>query len=205
MKRRINLFAKKKQEEPIPTLSITVRSYGILFLCICAVLSLVAGGYYFYQLQNLNRLQSNLSDLQLLSQQNGKIQGNIVFFINKKEQLKTFLKDDNHFQEYFNLLKGTLKESQTDAILVNMDLTLTKDTNFVISLRDFATAQKLLDFIESPQFLENFEALSLESFSINNSQGSSDYRLSFRGKFNEKLGKQGENTDQLNAGQTTQK
>jgi hypothetical protein len=204
MKRRINLFAKKKQEEPIPTLSMTVRSYGILFLCICVVLSLIAGGYYFYQLQNLNRLQSNLNDLQLLSQQNGKIQGNIVFFINKKEQLKTFLKDDNHFQEYYDLLKGTLKESNTDAILVNMDLTLTKDTNFVISLKDFATAQRLLDFIESPQFLENFEALSLESFSINNSQGSSDYRLSFRGKFVEKLETEEAAADQPDASQETQ-
>lgn len=202
MKKRINLFAKKKQEEPIPTLSMTVRSYGILFLCICAVLSALAGGYYFIQLQTLTRLQSNVNDLQLRTQQDGKIQGNIVFFINKKEQLTTFLKDDNHFQEYYDLLKGTLNESQTDAILVNMDLTLTKDTNFVISLKDFATAQRLLDFIESPQFLDNFEALSLESFSIANSQGSSDYRLSFRGKFKEDLSK--ENPDEQSADQTNQ-
>jgi hypothetical protein len=149
-------------------------------------------------------LQANVSDLQLLSQQNGKIQGNIVFFINKKEQLTTFLKDDNHFQDYYDLLKGTLNESQTDAALISMDLTLTKDTNFVISLKDFATAQRLLDFIESPQFLENFDALSLESFSINNSAGSSDYRLSFRGKFIEKLPSEKENTDQPNADQTNQ-
>ena len=137
MKKRINLFSKKKQEEPIPTLSMTVRSYGLLFLCICAALAVIAGAYYFYQLQTLTKLQTDVDSLATLSRQSDKIQGNIVFFINKKEQLKTFLKDDNHFEEYYQLLQDTLAESKTDAAILSMDLTLTKETNFVISLKDF--------------------------------------------------------------------
>lgn len=183
MKKRINLFSKKKQEEPIPELSTTVRSYSLLFLCICVVLSFIAGGYYYYQLQTLNKLEEDVNNLKLATKQEDKIQGNIVFFINKKEQLKTFLKDDNHFQEYYELLQNILAESKTDASIQSMDLSLEKNTTFVINLKDFSTAEKLLNFIESPAFLNNFENLSLASFNISSNAGSSTYQLNFRGKF----------------------
>jgi hypothetical protein len=167
----------------------TVRSYGILFLCICFVLAIAAGAYYFYQQQALVKISEDVDNLTLLTKQDGKIQGNIVFFINKKEQMKTFLKDDNHFQDYYKLLQNILSDSKTDAIIQSMDLTLTKDTDFVISIRDFTTAEKLLDFIESPKFLDNFQSLSLASFSISNSNGSNTYQLSFRGQFIDDLTK----------------
>lgn len=187
MKKRINLFSKKKQQEPIPTMSQTIRSYGILFLCVCMFLSSIAGGYYFYQQQILTKVTNNVDSLKQVSRQNDKIEGNIVFFINKKEQLKTFLKDDAEFEKYYSLLQGVLADSKTDATLQSMNLTLDKSTTFVITFKEFSTAEKLLTFIESPSFLSNFDSLSLASFNISNSSATTAFQLNFRGTFVKKL------------------
>jgi hypothetical protein len=180
MKTHINLFSKKKQQQPIPVLAITLRSYGILYACICIVLSLISSGLFIFQSQKQQRIENEVANLQTFIKQNDKIQGNIVFFINKKEQLNTFLKDDNNFEMYYRLLSEILERSGTTAQLSSMSLTSNKSTDFVINVNSFDSSQKLLEYLESSQFVRYFTFLSMDSFSLSRED---KLELKFRGQF----------------------
>ncbi len=189
MKKRVNLFSKKQQQQPIPVAAFTIRSYGLLFMCICVFLSAVAGGLFFFQQQRLNVLTQDLDRLERTMEANGEIQGSIVFFVNKKEQLKKFLKDDAHFEIYYEALNKAIDDSQTGAQLVSFSLTITRDTNFVIGFSDFESSQRLLEYIEDAAFLDNFDGLTLRQFVIVDAlpgqTSSTSFQLSFSGKFKE--------------------
>ncbi|MCX7996886.1 MAG: hypothetical protein N2691_04005 [Patescibacteria group bacterium] len=189
MKKRINLFFRKKQQQPIPVMAYTVRTYGILIACICFVLSIVAGAGYYVQLQRLRNAEADVKDLTRRVNANTEIKGEIVFFINKKEQLKKYLADDAQFAQHFYLMTDTLKEASTDAVLKSFDINRTKDVYFDISFTDFENSQKLLDFIEDRKFLDNFVSLRLNNFNVTSRSRRSDdiFTLSFSGKFKESL------------------
>lgn len=185
MKRRINLFSKKKQQQPIPTFAYTIRSYGILVMCICFVLSIVSGIAYYVQYQKLMEMNDVVSGLEQQMAANDQIQGNIVFFINKKEQLKSFLKDDAQFSKYYNLLQDTLKKANTDAVISSVDLSVGKNVAFVIRFTDFENSEKLLNFIETPEFLDNFQSLTLQSFTVTRAAVGTEnvFQLQLNGQF----------------------
>lgn len=180
MRAHINLFSKKKQQQPIPVLAISLRSYGILYACICIVLSLISSGLFIYQSQKQQEVENEVANLQTFIKQNDQIQGNIVFFINKKEQLNTFQKDDNNFETYYRLLIEILERSGTTAQLSSMNLTANKSTDFVINVDSFETSEVLLEYLESSQFVQYFSYLSMDNFAL----GREDkLELKFRGKF----------------------
>lgn len=197
MKKRVNLFSKKKQQQPIPTIAFAIRSYGLLFMCICIFLSIIAGVWYYFQAQKLDALTRDVDRLNSQMKANDAIQGNIVFFANKKEQLKTFLKDDARFELYYYLLNDAIKKSGTGATLVSFSLNLNRDTTFVVGFSDFSNSKQLLDYIETEEFLSNFDSLSLSQFAINPSlitqTDATNFQLSFQG-----ILKKNETTDETN-------
>lgn len=182
MKKRINLFSKKKQQEPIPTLAITMRSYGILFTSITVVLAIISGIILYFQYQQLRQLEDEVAQLQQFISSDAQIQGNIVFFVNKKEQLRKFLQDDADFEKYYTLLQNQLSQSGADTKLETMSLDLQGNTNFTIQFTEFDSSQRLLDLFESREFLDNFEILKLQSFMVGQ-QSTGVFELKFGGKF----------------------
>lgn len=189
MKKRVNLFSKKKQQQPIPTAYFTLRSYGLLFMCICIFLSIVSGIWFFIVNQKYTALVEDTERLQNQTRANDRIQGNIVFFVNKKEQLKGFLKDDAQFEMYYKLINDVISRSQTGATLINFSLNLQRETSFILGFPDFDSAKDLFAYIETEEFLNNFESLSIRQFSINNPgqvRTNTDFQLYFSGILKEK-------------------
>jgi hypothetical protein len=188
-KKRINLFSKKKQVEPIPTGATQLRRYGILFACASAVLCVISAGVLVYQIQRRDNLVTQLEQSRQLINQEDEIQGRIVFFVNKKEQLKTFLKDDANFKRYYDLLRNTLLGASDDSRLEDLDLGKNRDVFFTVTFTRFDSTEALLELVESKQFLDNFESLTLESFYITTIPTSSSrgdvFELQFRGIFKE--------------------
>lgn len=182
MKKRINLFSKKKQQEPIPTLAITLRSYGILFSSITIVLAIISGIVLYFQYQQLNQLDTEVSQLQQFISSDSQIQGNIVFFVNKKEQLRKFLNDDADFEYYYTILQEQLSQSGADTKLESMSLDIDGNTSFIIQFTEFDSSERLMNLFESETFLNNFEILKLQSFMVGQ-QNTGVFELKFGGKF----------------------
>lgn len=180
MKKRIDLFSKKKQQQPIPTQAITLRNYGILVSIICAILTVAAAGYYYYIQEELKDYQAQIRTVESATKLNTDIQGNIVYFISKKDQLNQFLKDDINFDVYYGLLQDILQRSGSSTTLSQMTLGADRDTSFVIQVPTFADGAPLMSFIESENFLQYFETLTMNSFAVDSG---SELELRFRGKF----------------------
>lgn len=134
-------------------------------------------------------MTEDLKRLERTMDANGEIQGNIVFFVNKKEQLKKFLLDDAHFEIYYDTLNEAIANSQTGARLVNFSLNISRETTFIIGFSNFDSSQRLLEYIEGKAFLDNFEQLTLRQFAIVDSlpgqSGNTAFQLTFSGKFKE--------------------
>lgn len=190
MKRRINLFSKKKQQQPIPSQAITLRNYGILMTIICMVLTVAAAGYYYYILEELRDYQSQVRTVESGTKLNTDIQGNIVYFISKKDQLNEFLKDDIDFQVYYSLLRDVLDSSGSQTTLTQMTLGAERDTAFVIQVPSFSEGQALVSYIESETFLQYFDDLTMSSFVVDSGN---ELELRFRGKFKDQGEEEEEN------------
>lgn len=183
MKKRIDLFSKKKQQQPIPTQAVTLRNYGILVICICIILTILTGSYYYYIQQELEDYKAQVATIENATQLNTEIQGNIVYFITKKDQLNEFLRDDINFEVYYSLLRSILDQSGSTTTLSQMTLGEERDTSFVIQVPSFNDGESLMSYIESEDFLMHFEDLTMNSFAVDSGN---ELELRFRGKFKDR-------------------
>lgn len=180
MKQRINLFSKKKQTQPIPMQAVRLRNYGIVTMIVSIIVCIGAGGFYWYQTQELNRLDQEVQQTQRIVNQNDQVQGDVIFFINKKDQLTTFLQDDINFALYYRLLVEIIDGANVEAELKSMNLDESLESSFIITVPSFEDGEPLMEFLESENFLQYFDALTMNSFRV----GTRDtLELQFRGTF----------------------
>jgi type II secretory pathway component PulL len=109
----------------------------------------------------------------------------INYFQKKYLDLKTFLKEDAFPSPYYSLLNSALVESSQAATMKSFEINKDREVSFTISFSDFEKLTSFLKFIESETFLNNFEDISLKSFSVAGGEDKSEdkYELSFVGKF----------------------
>lgn len=185
MKRRINLFSAKKQ-----------RSESVLFTEQSKFTGTVIGIILFVVFLLFTILQIQLSSQVAGLQDEKKIlleatlgdknsEAKLSYFVKKKEQLKNYLKDDAEFLPYYNLLKDILAFSSESPILESMTIDKKKTTTFIVRFEEYAPAYEFLKYIESASFLDNFNELRLDSFSLtrDNTNSAQGYQLRFHGKF----------------------
>lgn len=109
-----------------------------------------------------------------------------INYIEKKYQsLNTYLKDDAFSSPYYALLSSALQESSEAAKLKTFEINKDRDVVFTIAFTDFSELMSFFRFIESKIFLENFETISLRSFSVIGATElqQENYELSFNGRF----------------------
>lgn len=109
-----------------------------------------------------------------------------LFYIQKKYgDLKTFLKDDASSLSYYRLLTEALKESSETAMIKSFSIDKSRKASFTIGFNSFPELNSFFKFIESEIFLNNFEAITLKSFSLAGAQdtASVNYEISFSGRF----------------------
>lgn len=109
-----------------------------------------------------------------------------VNYIEKKyHDLSVFLEDDAYSSPYYSLLNSALNESSESAKLKSFTIDKDRAVDFTIKFTDINQLRSFFKFIESQNFLDKFESISLKSLSI---YGATDvqeenYELSFTGKF----------------------
>jgi len=86
-----------------------------------------------------------------------------------------------------------LNTSTDSATLDSIEIDKTRSTSFVIKFKDYETMISFLKYVESEEFLKNFDELSMASLSLNRDvvvvstarYANKNFQLQFKGKFKE--------------------
>lgn len=190
MKKRINLFIKKKKSPIAPFATDRINFYSTIIGIILFVIFLF---FIFLQIQvqaQKNSLIKEKEDLYGFILSNKDEIAKMNLYNHKNAQLQTFLQDDAEFLPYYNLLKDALlkdEDPSLDQVLDFMQIDKDKNTEFTVRFTEYQPAYEFLKVMESKEFLDNFIELKLVGFNLNDTITSSaekkGYELQFNGKF----------------------
>jgi hypothetical protein len=181
--KRINLFFGKKDYQDIQKYFRIFR-FTLLGMTITLSLFVLILGYLSYiQKQKIDsKTQEKRNNLQLFNAQKEQ-EVKLIKITNKLKDYETFIKDDAEFYPYYSLLADIINKSEELPKIES--LSMEKDRKFSFTLT-FLTKENLIKafhFVETEDFLMNFETINLKSFeSVTNEKGSS-YKITFEGKF----------------------
>ncbi len=182
MKKRINLILKQKQYQHLEHLFQYVRRAVIVVFVLFLASSVV---YFVILLNKQTRIKALTAEKKaLLSNllENKEIEAKFVYFNTKEKNITSILKNDVNFYPYYSLLVDSLKSSSPQATLENVLIEKTKSTQFLLSFPKYDSLLSFFKFIESEDFLKNFNELHLVSLSTAG-RGTGDIRMNFSGKF----------------------
>lgn len=195
MKKRINLFSRKKRFDVFAAYAVKVRRYGtfvgiLLFLVFAYVI------YNIFTVQKQVQALSKQKQLYLSVLLNEKdIEANIRYFKGKQTQLITYEKDDAHFLPYYQVLLNVLESSTQSAVLDSVQIDKNRETSFTVRFSDYDSMLSFLKYVESPEFLQNFDSLTMSNLSlsrlqrgpatqgVSNKSNNKNFQLEFKGKF----------------------
>ncbi len=123
------------------------------------------------------------SYLQLLKNKEDD-EAKLLYIQEKYRSLETFLKDDANSLPYYNLLNTALSRSSESASLKSFLIEKNREAIFTVTFADINNLLSFFRFIESEEFLKNFEWVSLKSYTaVGDSKTKENYELAFTGKF----------------------
>lgn len=188
-KTKINLLTSRedyfKVERSIQLVRLIVVIYTFAF--IIGVFIFV----FFQYLQNreiqelIDQKKVLLSSLNNYNDQEAKL----VFVAKKIKSYDKFILDDARFLPYYNLLNKTLKSTSetsigsSSATLSSFAIDKDRVVTFELTFDSVIDMVDSFKYIESDDFLRNFEKLSLNGLTMDTSR--KDNSLSFSGKFKE--------------------
>ena len=178
-KKRINLLGSRfeylqieKQFYYVRLLTV-VLFFAFLFIFLLTNLRL---------LEDKKQLDQTFAQKKVLlenQQENVKEEAKIKLLFNKHQDIQNFLKEDSHFLPYYQLLIASLKIATPEPALLSFKVDNQKNTEFILGFSNFDQMIKFLSFIENEDFLNKFETLVLNGFSLDTSK----MELLFKGKF----------------------
>ncbi len=181
--KRLNLFNKTTNRNVTSIIADKTIFYStivgaILFVAfiVLIVLTITTNSRVSTATQEQKQLVEYLS-------QNKTAEAQTTYFLQKKDQLKTFLKDDAAFLPYYTILKNSLPPATSSATIQTMKIDKSKKTEFLITFINYDDMYRYIHYVESEDFLRNFESLKLTTFSLNQLGGVKGYQLHFEGKF----------------------
>jgi len=176
-KKRINLFGSRfeylqieKQFYYIRLLTV-VLFFAFLFIFLLTNLKLLADK------KQLDQAFAQKKFLLENQQENVKEEAKIKLLFNKHQDIQK--KEDAYFLPYYQLLIASLKTATPEPDLLSFKVDNQKNTEFILGFSNFDQMIKFLSFIEKEDFLNKFETLVLNGFSLNPSK----MELLFKGKF----------------------
>ncbi|GEM_PF-1846836 len=198
-KTKINLLTSRSDYLQLEKIA---RIFRQVVIGLTVLVALGVGGVVFYQFHQNNKLQNLLSQKQALLTTIGQQkteEAKLIYIAKKTKLYDQFILDDARSLPYFELLKSALKIStgsassaSSSASLSSFAIDKTRISSFTLS---FPSVNSMIDsfaYIESSEFLQNFDSLSLSGLSISSSQAQSGISssnqttgnsLSFIGKF----------------------
>ena len=194
MKKRLNLFNRKKRFDFFSAYANKVKQYGsvigvILFLVF--VFTIIQTIAVRGQVQSLTKSKQKYLAL-LINDKD--IEANTRYFKGKQTQLLKYEKDDANFLPYYSVLVSALSSLSQSATLDSIEIDKNRDATFIVKFKDYDGMVQFLKYVESEEFLINFEALSMASLNLSRSSGSTtkvqsavnkNYQLQFKGRFKE--------------------
>lgn len=184
-KTSINLIINREDYRKYENYFVYIKILLSVFTVIFFILFLIL----FTVIRSKSTQESNLifQKESLLNILKGKTSDEVkINYIEKKYQsLNTYLKDDAFSSPYYALLASAIQESSEAAKLKTFEINKDRDVVFTIAFTDFSELMNFFRFIESKTFLENFETISLRSFSVIGATElqQENYELSFKGRF----------------------
>lgn len=122
------------------------------------------------------------------------IEANTRYFKGKQTQLLKYEKDDARFLPYYSVLVSALSTSSQSASLDSIEINKDRDATFIVKFKDYDGMVQFLKYVESDEFLNSFDALSMASLNLSRESGSTtkiqsalnkNYQLQFKGRFKE--------------------
>lgn len=183
-RKRINLFSKGNQHKFLEA-ERKIVLYSTVAGVAMFVVFLVFVTLGFMQKNTIAHLNTQKEEMLRYLVENKNSETETAYFLLKKDQLKTFLKDDAQFLPYYNILQDSIKEASDEGRVQAMVIDKDKKTKFVINFTDYDALYSYLKYVESDDFLRHFETLKLSSFSLDQAEGAQlkGYELKFEGVF----------------------
>ncbi|MEK7078691.1 MAG: hypothetical protein AAB929_01350 [Patescibacteria group bacterium] len=194
MKKRLNLFNRKKRFDFFSAYANKVKQYGSIFgviLFLVFIFTIIQTIAVRGQVQSLTKSKQKYLAL-LINDKD--IEANTRYFKGKQTQLLKYEKDDARFLPYYSVLVSALSSSSQSATLDSIEIDKNRDATFIVKFKDYDGMVQFLRYVESEEFLSNFEALSMASLNLSRSSGSTtkvqsavnkNYQLQFKGRFKE--------------------
>lgn len=183
-KTKLNLLTNREDYQKIEHLFEFIRWFFYIQLGILVILFV----FFLISLANQNNKINNLLNQKKISLESLKDkeadETKLLYIQNKYQALKDYLKDDARSLPYYNLLNSALSKSTESATLKSFLISKNRDVSFTVSFAHFDELLSFFRFIESDEFLKNFEKVSLKSFTaLGDSKTKQNYELAFTGRF----------------------
>jgi len=187
MKKRINLLQHRFKEKSNEHIYQIVKKFSSIASLLLFIIFLVVS-VLFVQLSQ-SRKKTELEKQQLLTYllQQKELEAKIMYFKQKQTQLDNYVKNDARFIRYYKVLNTSLSYATNSPILVSVEIDKDRNTSFTVRVQDVGSAVSFLKYVESQQFLQFFNDLSLTHFNLlepDYKRKSSSYEFAFRGQFN---------------------
>lgn len=184
-KTKLNLLSNRENYQRIEKLFSYIR---ILFYLELGILVLFFA-FFFLSFVSQSHAINQLLDqkkalLDSLKSKEGD-EAKLLYIQDKYQNLQTFLKDDANSLPYYNLLNSALSRSTESATLKSFLISKNRDVTFTVSFANLDELLRFFRFIESEDFLKNFEQVSLKNFSAigGDSKAKQNFELAFTGRF----------------------
>jgi hypothetical protein len=184
-RKRLNLFNRQERRSIAAILTEKTTLYSTILGVVLFVVFLFLSTTSVFQKTQIQSLKNEKQQLLNFLVENKNSEAETAYFLLKKEQLKTFMKDDAQFLPYYDILRTSLLIASNDATIESMFIDKNKKTQFVINFSEYDSMYRFIKHIESEEFLKYFDTLVLTSFVLNqsNQRLRRGYQLNFEGKF----------------------
>jgi len=178
-KTRINLLSNSLEYIKIEKQFYYLRLITIVLFFIFIFIFLIVNITLYFDKKQIDNLIIQKKVLLENQKKNIFDETKIKIIFNKYQNFKKFLNNDANFLPYYELLVSSLKTATPEPVLLSFKVDKEKNTEFILGFNNIETMIKFLNFIENENFLNKFENLLLDGFSLDESK----MELSFKGKF----------------------
>lgn len=113
-----------------------------------------------------DRIDLQISDNQKIIIKNAEVKTGINYFNQKNNLLSDILKNDVNFLPYYNKLNEFIPVSTEEATISNVNFDNKRQIGFTLNFNSYEEFVGFLGALQDKSFLEIFDKLTLESFSI---------------------------------------
>ena len=184
-KSKINLLTNREDYNKIESFFRLLRIVLVFLILIFVLVFIFFFMKLIFQMQRVQTLTNQKKALLDSIQGKENSEAKILYIQNKYRSIKKDLTEDANSLPYYNLLNSTLSTSTESAALKSFAIDKNRDFTFTVAFQNFSSLLNFFKFIESDNFLKNFEKISLKSFSSGEEKSNekSNYQLSFSGRF----------------------